>query len=40
VYITQADPGGSFPAWIVNVVTKVLAPKVCNQKVKLNLLHV
>lgn len=26
-YVSQADPGGSFPIWVVNVVTRVLTPK-------------
>jgi len=27
-YITQSDPGGSLPTWIVNMTSKVIAPKV------------
>lgn len=26
-YINQSDPGGSLPAWLINMTTKVLAPK-------------
>lgn len=27
VYITQSDPGGSLPSWVVNMSTKVVTPK-------------
>lgn len=26
-YVTQSDPGGSFPVWVVNSATRVIAPK-------------
>ncbi|RNA17048.1 hypothetical protein BpHYR1_037335 [Brachionus plicatilis] len=26
-YVTQSDPGGSFPVWVVNSATRVFAPK-------------
>lgn len=27
IYVTQSDPGGSLPSWIVNTTSKVVAPK-------------
>lgn len=26
-YVTQSDPGGSFPVWVINSATRVIAPK-------------
>ncbi|CAF0760664.1 unnamed protein product [Brachionus calyciflorus] len=26
-YVTQSDPGGSFPVWVVNSTTRIIAPK-------------
>jgi StAR-related lipid transfer protein 10 len=36
-YITQSDPGGSLPAWIVNMASKVFAPKLMKKLYKASL---
>ncbi|UJR36852.1 hypothetical protein I4U23_029565 [Adineta vaga] len=33
-YMTQSDPGGSLPAWLVNKVSKVLVPKLMKKLAK------
>ena len=31
-YVTQSDPGGSIPSWVVNMTSKVFTPKVTKTK--------